>query len=174
MNITSVFTNNLSIAAGRTNQLSAFARTQLNVVYNSTNRHILQRHSVTRFNICFFGRNDFITGFQALWSQNISLFAVAVIYQSDKCSTVRIIFDSLNCSLTIKFITFKINHTIAAFVTATDTTTCNVTIVITPTGLAQTFCQTLLRFALVQFAFINEYKLATAGRSGLKCIQSHN
>ena len=53
LSITGIFTHNLSIATGRTNELSAFSGFKFNIVNNRTDRHIFQRHSISGFNICF-------------------------------------------------------------------------------------------------------------------------
>ena len=78
LGITGILTDNLGIATGRTDQLPAFAGFKLNVVNNRTDRHVLQRHSITRFNVRLVGRNNLVAGFQSLRSQNIGLFAVLI------------------------------------------------------------------------------------------------
>ena len=52
---------------------------------------------------------DHITDFQALWSDDVTLFTICIVDQSDVGRTVRIVFDRSNAAWNAIFIAFEVD-----------------------------------------------------------------
>ena len=83
----------LSSVSGCSYHLCAFARFELDVVDDSTERNVCQRQSVSYFDICLSSRFDHIADLEVFRCDDVSLFTVCVYDQSDVCAAVRVIFD---------------------------------------------------------------------------------
>ena len=96
--------------------------------------------SVSDFNIDIFTGDNFISDLQALGGKDISLFAISIDNEKNICVTVWIIFNRFDCTDDVIFVSLEINDTISAFMTTTDVTSCNDTLVITTASFAKFNC----------------------------------
>ena len=83
----------LSGRASAAYQLGTLADLQLDVVYRSTNRDILQGQGVADLDISIGAGNDRCANLQAIRSQDVALLAVCIVEQSDARAAVRIVLD---------------------------------------------------------------------------------
>jgi hypothetical protein len=83
-------------AAGRTGDLGALARLQLDVVDDRADRHRGQRHRIARLHVDRFTGHDLVAGSKALRGDDVGQLAIVVLDQRDEGGAVRIVFNALD------------------------------------------------------------------------------
>ncbi|MNN01554.1 hypothetical protein D3C81_1141750 [compost metagenome] len=144
-NVFLFFTEQLSFCTSSTNELSAFAWFQLDVVDYSTYRDVLQRHSVTDFDVGAYARFDHVAHFQTFRSDDVAFFAIGIMDQSDVRSPVWIIFDRSNAAWNSIFVPFEVDDAVFTFMPAAVVTNSNFTLVVAASRFAQRRKQRFLR-----------------------------
>ncbi len=90
------------------------------------------------------------------------------------CGTVRIVFNTLYSRRNTIFVTFEVYDTIVLFMTTTNVTSCNVTIVVTTTSTFLSFNQRSIRSAFVKMVVNDFLYKATSWRRWLTFLNRHN
>ena len=141
---------------------------QLNIVYLSTNRDVLQRQAVTNSCLCLSTAHYGHAVGQAFGSKDVCLLTVCVADQCDVSSTVRIVFDADNlCRNAILVISLKVDDSVFSLSAAALMTNGDLTLVVTASGLAQRNNQRLLRLGLGDFCEIQAVICLLDGVYGL-------
>ncbi len=146
-----IATDELSVGASRTSDLTALTRLQLDVVNDRANRHGSERHCVARLHIDGIARDNLVANSKTLRCQDICQFAVFVTDQRDERGAVRIVFQTLDGADDVKLATLEVDETVRTLVTAALKANSDTTGVVAATLLGQTFGQGLDRLALVEF-----------------------
>src|SRR5690606_27511680 len=115
-------------------KLSTLAGLHLDVVYVSTERHVLHRKGVTDFRSHIQAADNLCANLQSLRSDDVSLFSISIFDQCDECCTVRIVLDRHHSSFYIEFIALEVDDTVFLFVTTTTIPHGKVTRRVTTTG----------------------------------------
>src|SRR5690606_37528907 len=168
-----IATDQLSIGASRTSNLTALARLQFDVVNNRTNRHRSERHCVARLHVNRIACNDLVANSETLRSQDVCQFTVFVTDQRDERSTVRIVFQAFDSADNVKLAALEIDETVRTLVTTALKANSDTTSVVTATLLGQTFGQGLDRLALVEFRTVHDDQLTLAWRDRIKMLECH-
>src|SRR5881628_1817847 len=87
-----------------------------------TQWHTFHLQCISNFRCYAVTRNNGAANLQALGSQDISFFTVFVIYQSDKCSTVWIVFNRSYSTGNVFLIAFEVDDTEHFLMSATHIT----------------------------------------------------
>ena len=162
-----LLSHQLSCAASGTNQLSALARVQLDVVDYGTNRNVLDRQCVARLDVSAGGRNNSVANRQTLRCDDVALVAILVLNQRDVCGTVRVVFDGQDGSLDVHLVALEVNDSVLLLVTAALVTYGDSAIAVTAGMLLLLFQKALFRLDLGKTAVVNYGHVASrrGGRS---------
>ena len=88
--------------------LDVYKRQHFDIVNDRTNRDVLQRHGVAGLDVNgLVGGDDLVAGCQALRGQDVGLFAVSVVHQSDERRAVRVVFQTLDRALDVELATLE-------------------------------------------------------------------
>ena len=116
---------------------------------------------------------QYVTNFQALWGDDVGLFAFRVLQKGDKCGTVRIVLDGLYCARDTVVVTTEINDTVTALMTATTLANSHLTGAVTASAPLNGSEQAFLRLVSRQLVeFISDVEAGT-GRYRLKLSDWH-
>ena len=108
----------LCVGTGTTGDLGTLARTHLNVVDDGTEGDFANRKAVAQVGGHACAAEDFLAHLDTMRSHDVAFLTVCVINEGDSGRTVRIVFNRLHDSGNAIFLSFKINHTVHLFVTA--------------------------------------------------------
>ena len=132
--VTLVTTHDLGIIAGGTGDGATLADFGFNIVNQSTDRNIANCHRIAWLDVNRITGYHRVADSQTLGCQNIGQSTIRIFQQSDKGSTVRIIFNPLDRRDLIGLpATFEVNDTIGLLVTTTTETNRNATIIVAAT-----------------------------------------
>src|ERR1700761_7824110 len=87
-----------------------------NIINKRTDRDFLQRKTISWSDFSRFRNDEFIPDFHALWNQNVALFSVSVINESDEACSVWIVFNRSNCCRDIFLVIYEIDIAIEFFI----------------------------------------------------------
>ena len=121
------------------------SRTELDVVDQCTERNIRERKSVADLRCHTCAGLDDLSYFQSVWSDDISLFAIFIFYESDARASVWIVLDSHHFCLAVVIVTTEVDDTVHPLVTASDITDGHLTLVVTAAGLLDRLEQRFIR-----------------------------
>src|SRR5579863_1923143 len=93
LRVLAFFSHQLRGAAGGTHELAALSRTQLDVVYDRALRNVRKRQRVSDFDVRIWTRLDNVADFDSGRRQDVALFTVAIVQQSDVRRTIGIVLD---------------------------------------------------------------------------------
>ena len=113
-----LLSHQLSHVASGTNQLSAAAGIQLDVMDDGTDGDVLEGQAVAGLDVGALAADDNIADLQAVGSDDVVLDTVSVLDQSDECAAVRIVLQSLDGSGHIGLLTLEVDDTILGAVAA--------------------------------------------------------
>jgi len=148
LSIVTFLSHQLSEGASGTNQLSAVAGMQLDVVDDGTDGDVCQRQSVTGQDVSLGTGHDDVTSLQANGSQDVAQLAVLVLDQSDVSGTVGIVLQVHNSS-GAHLVALEVDDTILALVAAAAMTDGDAAIAVTARVLLQGFQQASLGLSLL-------------------------
>ncbi len=135
----------LSERTGTACHCGTLSRTELDVVYECTERNIRERKSVADFrrHTCA-GLYD-LSYFQSVRSDNVSLFAIFIFHECNTRTSVRIVLDSHYFRLAVVLVTTEIDDTVHPLVAAADITDGHLTLVVASACLLDRFKQRFIR-----------------------------
>ena len=114
-------------------------------------RNAAQFHTISDLDINCLSGNYLVADIQALRSENITLLSVFIADQANTASSVRIVFNCLDCCCqTIELRSLEIDDTILLFMTTTLMTTSDVSLVVSSTVLLECGEKSLLRSNFAQ------------------------
>lgn len=160
----------LGKAAGTASHLCPLARTKLNIVNNGSEGNFTQIECVSDFGSYSLAAHDGLSYLEAVGSNYVTLFPIAVFNQSDTGRTVRVVFNGFNNSRNIFLIAFEIDDSVTSFMSTTNITHGHLPLVVAATGLFKWGKQRLLRSSsgdIVESAY--DFKALT-GRRGFKFL----
>jgi len=96
-----------------------------------------KRHTIARFDFRAFAAANGRANLDTNRCEDVALFAVLVMQQSDASGPVRVILDAGNLRRHTIFITLEVDQTILTLVTAANPTACDATVVIAPALFVQ-------------------------------------
>ena len=160
-------------STSRTCNLCTFTWFHFDTVNSCTNRNIADRQSVTYFDSSFSTGNQYCTGLNTTRSNDVATLTICIAQQRDKCSTVRVIFDTLYFCRDTVFVTFKIYDAVMMFMTTTFMTGSDMTIVVTTGSRIFLFQQRCIRCTFVQTFCYHANHAATACRGRLHFNDCH-
>src|SRR5690606_14270606 len=123
------------------------------------------RQAVTRFDRRFRTTHHLIANRHTFGRNNVATRTIRVQQQSDICSAVWIVFNTLNFGWNAILVALEIDNAIVLLVTTTDMTGGNVTVVVTTGAFRFLFEQARKRTAFVQVV-INDLDHAATTRRG--------
>lgn len=138
-------------STGGADHLATLLRLEFNVVNQSTKRDVSQFKAVSWEDVCTFTADDLHAINQALWSQDVSLFAIAVFQQCDSAGSIRIVFDTDHGCFKRIFLSLKVDDSVASLVTASLVKARSATLVVATATLWQCNGQALFRLLLCDF-----------------------
>src|SRR5205085_18535 len=109
LGVAGVAADQLSVGAGRTGHLAAFAGLQLDIVDDGADRHGPQRHGVAGLHVDLFAGHDLIPGAQALRGQDVGQLAVGVADQGDERRAVRIVLEAFHRADDVELATLEVD-----------------------------------------------------------------
>ena len=168
-----LLSHQLSHVASGTNQLSAAAGIQLDVVDDGTDGDVLEGQAVAGLDVGALAADDNIADLQAVGSDDVALDTVSVLDQSDECAAVRIVLQSLDGSGHIGLLTLEVDDTILGAVAAALMADGDTTGVVAAAVLLHGLQQAALRSDLAQDAVIRDGHAAAARSSGAILFDSH-
>ena len=139
---------------GRTstaNELCALADFQLNVVDSRTNGDVLQRKSVTHLDIGIRTGNNLVTNFETIRCQDVALFTINVVEESDTSAAVRVIFDGSDASRDTILVALEVDYTIQTLVAAALMANGQFALLVAAAFFHQALSQGFFRFACRNF-----------------------
>src|SRR5262245_56512269 len=113
-----VAADDLGIGAGRARNLPALSDFDFDIVHDGADRHVSDRHGITRFHVRVLAGYDGVPRREALRRQDIGEFAVLVFDQCDEGGPVGVVFDPLDRRRHIEFAALEINLAVRPLVTA--------------------------------------------------------
>ena len=168
-----LLSHQLSHVASGTNQLSAAAGIQLDVVDDGTDGDVLEGQAVAGLDVGALAADDNIADLQAVGSDDVALDTVSVLDQSDECAAVRIVLQSLDGSGHIGLLTLEVDDTILGAVAAALMADGDTTGVVAAAVLLHGLQQAALGSDLGQDAVIRDGHAAAARSSGAILFDSH-
>ena len=168
-----LLSHQLSHVASGTNQLSAAAGIQLDVVDDGTDGDVLEGQAVAGLDVGRLAADDHVAHLQAIGSNDVALDAIGVLDQSDECAAVRIVLESLDGSGHIGLLTLEVDDTILGAVAAALMTDGDTTGVVAAAVLLHGLQQAALGSDLGQDAVIRDGHAAAARSSGAILFDSH-
>ena len=124
-------TQNLSRAACRSCNLSTLTSLQFNIVNESSVWDVLEHHCVTSLDIYCITGDDCVTYVEVCRADDITLFTVYIVEQSDVCISVWIVFDTSNLCRYVVLVSLEVDDSILLLDTAALMTGCDTTCVST-------------------------------------------
>src|SRR5690606_11576458 len=119
--------------------------------------------------------DQLITGRHAFRSDDVATLAVGILQQSDVCSTVRIVFDTLDSGRNpVLVVATEVDQTIVLLVTTANVASGDTTVVVTAASLRLLLEQRSVRSALVQLRADHFDDKAAAGGSRFAFNDCHD
>ena len=128
-------------STGGAGHCSTLTRAELDVVYEGTNRNFGEREAVTNLRSDAATGSDNLSNLDAVRSDDVFLYSVFVLYESDACATVRIILDGPDGCGALVLGTEEVDDAVHSLVTATDVTHGHLTGVVTTAGALERLTQ---------------------------------
>src|ERR1017187_5907756 len=100
----------VDLCAGRTRHLRAFARTQLDVVHDRSQRNVLQRKRIADQNVGFGSAHDLLSDLQANRLDDVALLAIRVVNQRDARAAVRIVLNGRDSGRDAVLVTLEVDQ----------------------------------------------------------------
>lgn len=122
---------------GTTHQLGPLADFQLDVVDDRTKRNIDQGKTISRLDVNIVPGNNGGAHGNSLRRQNVPLFSIGIAQQGDIGGSVGIVFDRHHRGLNASLVTLEVDQPIFAFMSATDVSCGQPTVIVPATGLYQ-------------------------------------
>src|SRR5690606_9738792 len=164
----------LNGSASAASELCALARLELNTVNGATQRNVAQRQTVTCFDRRFGTGHQYITCSHLVRGDDVATLAVCVQQQGDVCSSVRVIFQSLNLGRNAVLVATEIDNTVLLLVPATDVASCDSTLIVTTTGLGLVCQQRRVSTPFVQLRVYHFHYETAAWRGGFTLNDCHD
>ena len=117
--IIAFLSHELSRSTSTADELCALADLELDVVDRRTNRDVLQRKSITDFDISVRAGNNFVTNLETIRCEDVALLTVHVVEESDACAAVRVVLDGSDASRDTVFRAFEVAPAIKTLMAAT-------------------------------------------------------
>ena len=128
--VIALFGNDLCKPARRANHLPAFSGSQLDIMNLGAERNILDRQSISRQNIGFLAAQYHRADLETDRSENVSLFAVEVVDQSDMSRAIRIVFKLCDFAGNAGLVTLEIDDPVKTLVASAAAPDRNAAIVV--------------------------------------------
>lgn len=173
LGVAGVTADQLGVGAGRTGDLPALHRLQLDVVDDRADRHAAQRHGVTRLHVRLFRGHDLVAGLQALRGQDVGQLAVFVLHQGDEGRTVRVVLQALDRGGHVELAALEVDHAVQALRAAAAEADGDAAVAAAAARLRQAFHERLFRPALVELGLVHQHQLAATRRGRIELLQSH-
>src|SRR5262245_3187241 len=113
-----VATDDLHVAAGRARKLAALADLKLNVMHDSANRNVGDRHGIARLHVRVLGGNHGVARTKTLWRKDIGQLAVLILNQRDEAGAVWVVLHALDGGRHVELRATEIDTAIGLLVTA--------------------------------------------------------
>ena len=123
---------------------------------DGANRHLAQKHRVTRLRVDLLTRYNGVTNGNTLWADDVSLLTVFILQKRDEGSAVRVVFDPLDSRRNIPLTTLEVDEAVLLLVTTADATRSDMAFVVPATGLTLAFRERLDRLAFVQAGLVDK------------------
>src|SRR5690606_34161751 len=162
-----VATDQLGVAPGRTRDLTALARLELDVVDDRAHRHGCERHRVARLHVNRLARDHPGTAAKALRSQDVAQLAILVLDQRDEGGPVRIVLDPLDGRRHVELRTLEVDDAVRTLVTAANEAGRDTAEIVAAARRLEADRQTLDGLALVKARTVDDHQLARARRNRL-------
>ena len=159
--------------AGGTNQLTAAAGLELQVVDQRADRDVRQRQRVAGLDVRVLRGHHGVAHIQAQRSQDVTLLAVGVEQQGDERAAVRVVLNRGNLRRNFQLVALEINHAVLDLVAAALMTDGDLALLVAAGVLLEVFHQALLRRLLGDFLIGQNRHKAPGGRSRLISADSH-
>ncbi|MPL95839.1 hypothetical protein SDC9_42012 [bioreactor metagenome] len=173
LGIAAVTADELGVGAGRTGQLTALARLQLDVVHDRTDRHARERHRVARLDVVLQARENGVAHGEALRRQDVGELAVLVLDQRDEGGTVRIVFDPLDDRRNVELATLEIDDAVETLGAATLVPHRDAPGIVPATGLDQALSEGFDRTAFPKLRTVDQNQPTLARRRRLIRLECH-
>ena len=141
----------LSGSTSTTNQLGTLANLQLYVMNSRTNGDVLQRQGITNLDIGIRAGYNFIADFQTVRSEDVTLFTINVVEESDTSAAVRVIFDGSDASRDTILVALEVDYTIQTLVAAALMANGQFALLVAAAFFHQALSQGFFRFACRNF-----------------------
>ena len=168
-----LLSHQLSHVASGTNQLSAVAGIQLDVVDDGTNGDVLEGQCVAGLDVGVGAGHHGVANLQTIGSDDVVLHTVSVLDQSDESGTVRIVLQSLHGGRHIKLVALEVDHTVLGAVAAAVMANGDTAGVVAAAVLFHGLQQATLRLNLAQHAVVSHSHATAAGGSRLVLFDCH-
>jgi len=147
--------------AGTAAELSAATGLHLDVVHHCAERNCAEWHAVTDVGLDPQTAFDAGSGRQPLWGENITLFPVGILNQSDAGRAIGVVLDMSHGANHAVFVSLEIDDAIESLVTTTTVLGGNLALVVTSTLLLVADAE----FFLGALAAVGDFREITDGRA---------
>ena len=155
-------------------QLSTLARIQFNRMNESTYRNVNQLQCVARLDVCIRTGTNSVAYLQTVSCQDVTLFAVFILNQSDESTSVRIVFQSQNSCIHAVLAAFEIDDTIFSAVSAASVANGDSAVAVAARVLLHRLEQALLRLYLRQTRIIGHSHISARGGRRFIGLNGHS
>ena len=121
----------LSRVARAADKLCALAGKQFDAVDHRADGDVFERKRIADFDVACFAGNDGFADLKAVRSNDVTLFAVFILNQSDESTSVRIVLDCFNCCRDSIFSSLEVDDSVFSSASATLMSYSDFTLIVT-------------------------------------------
>ena len=134
----------LSVSASRADHLGALARTEFDVVDQSTEGDFGEGKGVADFRSDTITGHDGLSNLETLGAEDVALFAVSIADEGDAGTAVGVVLDGLDSSCDTVFVALEVDEAVELFVTTADIAHGHLTLVVAAARFADAVHEALL------------------------------
>ena len=174
LSVAAVLGHQLSGGTGGADELSALAGMHLNVVDDGTNGNVGDRQAVAGLDVGFGGRDDLVAGGETDRRDDVALFAVFILDESDECAAVGIVLKAQDGCEHIHLVALEVDDAVLLLVAAAVMADGDAAVAVAAGMLLQRLEQAALGLSLLVDSLEGGHGHVTArGGRGLIGLNSH-
>src|SRR6516164_2210794 len=160
-------------STGRANRLATAPGIELEVVHHRARRNVANLQGITRKDIRILAGRNRCADFEPHGVQDVALFTVGIVQQSDVRAAVRVVFDGFHLGGDAMLVAAEIDHAVLFLVAAATVPDDDFALIVSPTGALFRLEQALLGRVLGDLALVEHGHEAPRRRVWIKTLKSH-